>query len=119
MCSEGHCTRQQAELITGANSPVWYRGYVQRSEGEICPEVHRVVKAMKVQRIVSGHNVMQNGRVRSMCGGQVNLIDVGMSRAYFGKMAVWKCMNNSAFAVYPSQLVQLRTPDPLNTSEPG
>lgn len=117
-CSEGTCTRQQADLITGANSPVWYRGYVQRSEGQICPEVQQVVQAMKVQRIVSGHNVMQNGRVRSMCGGQLNLIDVGMSRAYFGSMAVWKCTNDSAYALYPSQVVQLHTPDSVETSEP-
>lgn len=117
-CSEGDCTRQQADLITGANSPVWYRGYVQRSEKQICPEVQQVVQAMKVQRIVSGHNVMQNGRVHSMCGGQVNLIDVGMSRAYFGNMAVWKCTNDSAYALYPSQVVELRLPD-SKASEPG
>ena len=105
--------------MTGANSPVWYRGYVQRSETEICPEVQQVVQAMQVQRIVSGHNIMQNGKVRSMCGGRVNLIDVGMSHAYFGNIAVWKCTNDSAYALYPSQGVRLPTPHLMKHSEPG
>lgn len=118
-CSEGHCTQKQADLMTGANSPVWYRGYVQRSEIEICPEVQQVVQAMQVQRIVSGHNIMQNGKICSMCGGLVNLIDVGMSHAYFGNMAVWKCTNDSAYALYPSQVVQIPTPHLMKYSEPG
>ncbi|KAL3131729.1 hypothetical protein ABBQ38_007449 [Trebouxia sp. C0009 RCD-2024] len=110
-CSDGHCTKYQADLLTGGNSPVWYRGYVQDYEAKLCPEVQQVVQTLKVQRIVSGHNVMQNGKIRSLCGGRVTLIDVGISHAYFGNLAVWRCSNNSAHALYPSQIVGLRAPD--------
>ena len=107
-CSEGHCSKDQMNLLSDANSPVWYRGYVQQYEAEICPEVQQVVETLQVQRVVSGHNIMQNGKIRSLCGGQVNLIDVGMSRAYFGNMAVWKCSNDSASAVHPERSYKLR-----------
>ena len=111
-CSDKRCTQQEAELLTDASSPVWYRGYVQQYEAEICPEVQQVIQTLQVQRIVSGHNIMQNGRIRSLCGGQVNLIDVGMSHAYFGNMAVWKCANNSAYALHLDKTFKIRAPDP-------
>lgn len=99
-------------LLSDTTSPVWYRGYVQLYEAEICPEVQKVVQALQVQRIVSGHNIMQNGRIKSLCGGQINLIDVGMSRAYFGNMAVWKCSNDSAYAVHQDRIHRLPMPKP-------
>ena len=55
---------------------------------------------MQVQRIVAGHNVMSDGRIKSLCGGKVNLIDVGMSRAYLGNMAVWTCSKDTAMAIH-------------------
>ena len=111
-CTDGQCSRDQANLLSDANSPIWYRGYVQQYEAEICPEVQQVVKSLQVQRIVCGHNIMQNGKIRSLCGGQVNLIDVGMSHAYFGHMAVWKCSNDTATAVHPERTHRLRLSAP-------
>lgn len=71
------------------------------------------MQTLRVQRIVSGHNIMQNGKIRSLCGGRVNLIDVGISGAYFGNMAVWTCANDTANALYVSQSLELPAPDPL------
>ncbi|KAA6429207.1 MAG: metallophosphoesterase, partial [Trebouxia sp. A1-2] len=115
-CSAGHCTKDQMNLLSDTSSPVWYRGYVQHYEAEICPEVQQVVQALQVQRIVSGHNIMQNGKIKSLCGGRVNLIDVGMSRAYFGNMAVWKCSNDSAYAVHSDKSHKLSMPNTASSS---
>ncbi|KAL3163181.1 hypothetical protein ABBQ32_009587 [Trebouxia sp. C0010 RCD-2024] len=49
-CSEGRCTKYQGDLLTGGNSPVWYRGYVQDYEAKLCPEVQQVVQNLKVVR---------------------------------------------------------------------
>ena len=101
-------------MITDPDSSVWYRGYVHQYERELCPQVVQVLQAMQVQRIVTGHNVMSNGRIKSLCGGKVNLIDVGMSRAYLGNMAVWKCVNNTAYAVHPGgKEYKLKLTDPI------
>ncbi len=106
-------------LLSDASSPVWYRAYVQQYEAEICPEVQQVVQALQVQRIVSGHNIMQNGKIKSLCGGRINLIDVGMSRAYFGNMAVWKCSNDSAYAVHSDKSHKLPMPNAASASLSG
>lgn len=103
-CSTGthdKCSDKAAALITAPDSVVWYRGYVHQYERELCPQVKKVLQAMQVQRIVAGHNVMSGGRIKSLCGGKVHLIDVGISRAYLGNMAVWKCVNDTAYAVHP------------------
>ena len=103
-CSTGSssiCSAEMASLITDPDSVVWYRGYVHQYERDLCPLVQQVLEAMQVQRIVAGHNVMSDGRVKSLCGGKVNLIDVGISRAYLGNMAVWTCSNNAATAIHP------------------
>ncbi|KAL0042325.1 hypothetical protein WJX77_009183 [Trebouxia sp. C0004] len=118
-CSAGHCTKDQMNMLSDASSPLWYRGYVQQYEAEICPEVQQVVQALQVQRIVSGHNIMQNGKIKSLCGGQVNLIDVGMSRAYFGNMAVWRCSNDSAYAVHSDKSHKLPMPSTASSSVSG
>jgi len=118
-CSAGQCTKDQMNLLSDASSPVWYRAYVQQYEAEICPEVQQVVQALQVQRIVSGHNIMQNGKIKSLCGGRINLIDVGMSRAYFGNMAVWKCSNDSAYAVHSDKSHKLPMPNTASASLSG
>ena len=98
--SPGECNTETASLVTDPDSVVWYRGYVHQYERELCPQVKQVLQAMQVHRIVAGHNVMSNGRIKSLCGGKVNIIDVGMSRAYLGNLAVWKCTNGTAYAVH-------------------
>ena len=114
-CSEGHCSRDQLNLLSDSNSPVWYRGYVQSYEAEICPEVQQVVQALPVQRIVSGHNIMQDGKIKTLCDGRLNLIDVGMSKAYFGNMAVWQCSNDSLAAIHPERTYRLKLPPQVPT----
>jgi hypothetical protein len=101
-CADASCDRhdKQVRQLLGEAGPVWYRGHVQLAERQICKDVEQVLQALRVQQIVAGHNVMPDGRIHSLCGGRLFLIDVGMSRAYMGNMAVWVCHNGTINGLY-------------------
>lgn len=72
--------------------------------------MEQVTQALQVERIVSGHNIMQDGKIKTLCDGRLNLIDVGMSKAYFGNMAVWRCSNGTVVAIHPERTYRLKMP---------
>ena len=78
--------------LLGSSGPIWYRGYAQRSEAEVCAALWRTLQAVGAHRMVSGHTIVPSHRsVLTRCGGAYHMIDVGMSRAYHGSLAGWSC----------------------------
>jgi len=61
------------------------------SEHDACREVRASLQAIGngAQRMAVGHSIVPF--VSSRCGGMLTLLDVGMSNAYGGRPAAWKC----------------------------
>jgi len=80
------------KMLHDPGGPLWYRGYVNSRESSFCPALGSVLALLGVQQMVVGHNVMPRGKARVLCGERLYMMDVGMSRAYFGgPPTVWKC----------------------------
>eukprot|EP01024_Parvocaulis_polyphysoides_P057666 TRINITY_DN614_c2_g1_i1.p2 TRINITY_DN614_c2_g1~~TRINITY_DN614_c2_g1_i1.p2 ORF type:complete len:187 (+),score=10.76 TRINITY_DN614_c2_g1_i1:322-882(+) len=87
--------------MVGESGPFWMRDYVQLKETQICNDVELVVQALGVERIVVGHNIMKKGQIETKCNGLIHFIDVGMSKSYYGNLAVWTCdQHNGPLALY-------------------
>jgi hypothetical protein len=68
-------------LVQDEEGPVWTRLYGSPDLDErACAELSRTLDRLGAARLVVGHTVMEN--VREGCGGKVQRIDVGLSRAY-------------------------------------
>ncbi|GMH39314.1 hypothetical protein BSKO_07212 [Bryopsis sp. KO-2023] len=93
--------RQQEGFLLGVDGVVWFRGYETRSDGELCPEIEKVLGRLGAQRIVVGHNLQVGRRARRRCGGRIEMIDVGISRAYLGGLAAWECVEGHPSMSYP------------------
>jgi len=59
------------------------------SDEQSCAEVTEAASALGAERMVVGHNIVP--WISSRCGGRLQLIDVGMSYAYGGQPAAWRC----------------------------
>jgi len=88
-----------AELLDPHDGPLWWRGFARPhgaglSIEEACKEAHDTLASLappgnSVRRMVVGHNIVPF--IASRCGGVLDMIDVGMSSAYEGRPAVWRC----------------------------
>tara|TARA_B110001452_G_scaffold47257_1_gene36132 strand:+ start:177 stop:1322 length:1146 start_codon:yes stop_codon:yes gene_type:complete len=83
----------KGELLDSQNGPLWFRGYARpgASEERACIELQQTLEAVgdEPARMVVGHNIVP--WVSSRCGGNLQMIDVGMSGAYGGRPAAWRC----------------------------
>ena len=84
----------QGDLLDSSNGPLWFRGFVRPhgsglEEHVACEEVRAVAAAVGAERMAVGHNIVP--WVTTRCGGALQLLDVGMSYAYGGQPAAWKC----------------------------
>lgn len=89
-----HCDRVAAAaalVLLGSQGPLWLRSYKFASSEDTCASVTEVLKAVGANRMVVGHNVQFGGRAHAPCGDRLHMIDVGISRAYGGHMAAWRC----------------------------
>jgi hypothetical protein len=86
-------TEGTGELLDPREGPLWFRGYARPGADEegACEELRAVLEAVGdgAQRMAVGHNIVP--WVSSRCGGDLQLLDVGMSRAYGGKPVAWRC----------------------------
>lgn len=81
-------TGEAAEpLIIGEHGPLWSRELASAPDADVCARAARTLAALAVRRIVIGHTV-QEGGVKSYCGGSVWAIDVGLSAHYGGPTEV-------------------------------
>lgn len=74
-------------LVIGAHGPLWSRELASSPSPDVCRRAARTLAALEVRRIVVGHTV-QEGGVKSYCGGSVWAIDVGLSAHYGGPTEV-------------------------------
>lgn len=95
---------------SGEDGPMWFRGYAQAPEKEVCPELERALSRLGARRMVVGHTVQPDGRIASRCGGRLSAIDVGLSAAYGSHLAVWESNAGDARALYMNGAEDL--PDP-------
>lgn len=91
------------EALLGSQGPLTSRYYGNTDEITLCKDVENVLFALRVIRIVVGHNVQGDGRIRQRCHGKVILIDVGIAHELGGHMAGFMCQNNTAIAKYPER----------------
>jgi predicted MPP superfamily phosphohydrolase len=82
--------------------PTQYRGYARDAEPGICKTLETALKSMKVNRMVLGHTVQQNGKIASRCGGRIILIDVGISKYKRGNLAALELTPGHAKGLYPN-----------------
>lgn len=101
--------RQSPEIL-GDEGPLWYRGYAQAPEPVACAELGEALVALAARRMVVGHSTRKDGLVASRCGGQLLIIDTGISAHYGGNLAAIEIRQNDAKALYPTGAVDL--PDP-------
>ena len=93
-CAGGICKApsQGLSLLHNPNGILWYRGYAEKGERSICPEVAAVLRKLDAKQIVVGHNVVPEGKPRVLCQRSLYMMDVGMSKGYLDTdAAVWKC----------------------------
>ncbi|KAG0051909.1 hypothetical protein BGZ83_003188 [Gryganskiella cystojenkinii] len=104
----------KAPIFT-TKGPVWNRALATQEGGseEVCKTVENVKKALKVQRLISGHTPQyKTGRILSLCGGSYLDIDVGISKHYGGHVAALEIIENpdgtqSVYALYPTGKLSL------------
>lgn len=85
-----------AELLDPRDGPLWWRGYARPaasalSEEEACAELALAISTLdsSALRMAVGHNIVP--WVSTRCGGMLTMMDVGMSSAYGGLPAAWRC----------------------------
>ncbi len=79
---------------------------MRRSQSRVCDEVAEVLQLAGARHMVVGHNVQPGGVARSTCGGALHLMDSGISRAYGGNAAAWRCEGGTARAVHATDKEQ-------------
>lgn len=77
----------QATLAAGDNGPLWFRGLAREEEAAYLPSLERVLAGIGARRIVVGHTVTGDGRIKTRFGGRVVMIDVGMNPLYGRNLA--------------------------------
>ncbi|TPX30885.1 hypothetical protein SmJEL517_g05668 [Synchytrium microbalum] len=85
--------------VFGADGPLWDRSYAQEDEKTICSKLTEALREMNARRMVVGHTPQLAG-IKSRCRGRVVLIDVGISKAYGGRLSALELFADSAHAIY-------------------
>lgn len=74
-----------ATLLTADDSPVWFRGYEEMSDEDLCNNyLPRILDRFRVSRIIVGHCPQRKRRVRLRCSGRIILADVAITRWIYG-----------------------------------
>ena len=87
------------ELLDAHQGPLWWRGHVRPhaaglSDESACDEVRKAASVFGAARTAVGHNIVPF--VSTRCGGALQMLDVGMSSAYEGRPAAWRCSLDAA-----------------------
>lgn len=90
--------------------PLWYRGYLEGREPDVCIEAREALGTLGAARMVMGHTTRPDGRIAVRCGGALVAIDTGISSARGKHVAALELVGRDARALYPGEMVDL--PDP-------
>ena len=99
-------------LGTATDGPLWYRGLARGDEAAERPALDSVLAHFDAEMIVLGHTPDLNA-ITPRFGGQVVIIDTGISAYYGGHLASLLIENGSATAIHGDHRLAL----PTNTAE--
>ena len=90
-----------------ADGPVWYRGYGLEDDIEVCGPLYIALRKLNAKRMVIGHNVQFDGKIKSKCNGRLFIIDTGIASYYGGHSSALEIIGDRVFAIYPDRRVEL------------
>ena len=99
-------------LGTSDNGPLWYRGLARGDEAAVRPALDSVLAHYEAAMIVLGHTPDLNA-ITPRFGGQVVIIDTGISAYYGGHLASLLIEDGTATAIHGDHRLAL----PTNTEE--
>ena len=86
------------------DGPLWFRGYSEWPEEEGTGRLTAMLARSAAKHLVVGHTVQPGYRIRQRFGGEVFLIDTGISRYYDGGHPSALEIENGRFtAIYPGE----------------
>ncbi|KAI9318023.1 Metallo-dependent phosphatase-like protein [Dichotomocladium elegans] len=85
--------------LYGGHGPTWYRGYAL-DDGDICDVLDKALELLEAERMVMGHTVQRDGKIRTRCGGKAVLIDIGISHVYGGHAGALEILGDDIYAIY-------------------
>ncbi|KAJ8652537.1 hypothetical protein O0I10_011796 [Lichtheimia ornata] len=91
--------REDTYGLFGGDGPTWYRGFAVGDE-RICAVLDKALMMLEADRMVMGHTVQRDGRIRARCGGKAILIDIGISHVYGGHPGALEIQGDQIHAVY-------------------
>jgi Calcineurin-like phosphoesterase len=84
-----------------ADGPLWYRGYSADDDAALDGPATAFLQRWDVDRLVVGHTVQRDFRIRARVSGRVFLIDTGMlAPVYKGSASALEIDGASAHAIY-------------------
>ncbi|KAJ3194651.1 hypothetical protein HK101_002240 [Irineochytrium annulatum] len=86
--------------VFGGDGVLWYRGYAQDPEKQVCKLLRKALKSLGARRMVMGHTPQLDGHILSRCKGKAIVIDVGISSYYGGNCAALEIKDDVARALY-------------------
>jgi hypothetical protein len=93
--------------LFGSDGPLWYRGYAEENEAQVCSLLEEALIGLNATRMVVGHTPQLTGKILSRCNHKVHVIDVGISRVYGGHSAALEIIGDSVFGLYPNARVEI------------
>jgi len=90
---------READGFSDEHSPLWNRILSWGPEEIACEHVSHVLRLLNASQMVVGHSVHK--KITTRCGGRLQLIDIGISKVYGGRIGGWQCENDVVKAVYP------------------
>ncbi|RKP07543.1 Metallo-dependent phosphatase-like protein, partial [Thamnocephalis sphaerospora] len=101
-------TPKKYPLIGEPTSLIRYDGYTTHEEALACAVLKVTLQLMNAHRIVVGHRLLEDGKIRSRCNGHVIAINTGISRAVRGKQSALEILPGGRVrALYPSGAIEL------------
>jgi hypothetical protein len=102
----------QATLAAGDDGPLWFRGLAREDEAAWGPSLERVLAGIGARRVVIGHTVTGDGRIKTRFDGRVVMIDVGMNPLYGRNLAALEITSqgDALHALYESGREDLLQP---------
>jgi hypothetical protein len=76
---------------------MWTRQFSQGVDAADCLDLAESLRVLDAQRMIVAHTVHE--QITPHCGGQVWAIDVGMSRAYGGRVQVLEIVDDRVLRV--------------------
>lgn len=104
---------RESHGLTDSYGPLWNRVLSQEPESMACPHVDEVLRVFNATQMVIGHTVQK--QIKTRCQGRLQLIDIGISRAYRGRTGGWECVHGMPTARYQSVEKRL-VPSPASFS---